>query len=611
MIQTTLFSYIHCNKESTKQTAHKIKQLKQTILQDYFSLTKTNTKKKKEKAITKNTILDYFKPVEKEQEKKKKKKKIFNLVLVDIEKSLQKTYDLKNMDIACLKKNMYDKDLNYIAISYRWGEMNEQLVQTPDYRAHVTSFDLRMLAALCKCIKKEPDLKNIQYLWIDAISVDQQNHERKKETILQMSEIYKKATYILAVPDLHGAHLWKNPANKDTIILIRKHRKAIYKGILNNSNNDHHQLINENEKRKKEKNNHNKNNHDHYRHATNDKEIQTENEDIKTAYQFLAYLVEDWSNRAWVISEYHIAKEKEESQGTPLKYIFVNLLHDEISTFFSYSFDHHSSITTMNIDYNNNKNSNKVPYDDVNSPIKFINFLKTKFTQQGHLKMLLESNASRNEDRFNAILPSWKKYNHWIKDRNTISDWNITDMISVRLKLYEMMDDLWDKATLLYACSWSINSPILPSYVSQFFSDYLCLFEKENADIAYEIYLTQLKEIAMDIFGNNASIEHIINNKNNKKSKYPSLYTENLTNIHLDPHQRRLSIKANKYFIIKNKPLLNQEFLSTYSLKNDDDDISLVWIPFFTFTISCFSHIPPLIGSGIYLLESKWRCRVL
>ncbi|KAI9305986.1 hypothetical protein BJ944DRAFT_248594 [Cunninghamella echinulata] len=509
------------------------------------------------------------------------------------------------MDIACLRKNMYDKDLNYIAISYRWGEMNEQLVQTPDYRAHVTSFDLRMLIALCKCIKKEPDLKNIQYLWIDAISVDQLNHERKKETILQMSEIYKRATYILAVPDLHGAHLWKNPANKDAIILIRTHRKIIYKDILNNSNNDYHQLVYEKEKKKNIKNNHCPNHQ-----SSNDKEIQTENEDIKTAYRFLAYLIEDWSNRAWVISEYHIAKEKDESQGTPLKYIFVNLLHDEISTFFSYSFDHHSLTKAININYNNNTNTNKVSYVDVDSPIKFISFLKSKFTQQDHLKMLLESNASRNEDRFNAILPSWKKYNHWIKDKNTVSDWNITDMISVRLKLYELMDDLWDKATLLYACSWSINSPILPSYASQFYSDYLCLFEMENTEIAYDIYLTQLKEISMDTFGNSTFIQHIINN--NKKTKYPSLYTENLTNIHLDPCQRRLSIKANKYFTIKNKPLLNQEFLSTCSLKNGDDGdgLCLIWIPFFTFAIPCFTHIPPLIGSGVYLLgntdQNRW-----
>ncbi|CAO3652225.1 unnamed protein product [Cunninghamella blakesleeana] len=100
---------------------------------------------------------------------------VFDLMLVDIKNTNE--YG----SIRCTKKNMYDSDLKYIAISYRWGEVPEQLLQTPDYVAHIISFDMASLINLCYLIYDEPDLKDIQYLWVDAISVDQQNHLKKKK----------------------------------------------------------------------------------------------------------------------------------------------------------------------------------------------------------------------------------------------------------------------------------------------------------------------------------------------------------------------------------------------------------------------------------------------
>ncbi|CAO3653723.1 unnamed protein product [Cunninghamella echinulata] len=222
MIQTTLFNYILYNNESTKQVAHKIKQLKQTSLQDYFSV-----------IPKKKTILDYFK----HKKEDKEEKRAFELVLVDIEKSASSPNDFLNPNITCIKKSIYDNDLKYISISYRWGEYNQQLVRTPDYTAHITSFNIFHLSCLCSHIQMDPDLKEIRYLWIDAISVDQQNHEKKKETILKMTEIYKKATYILAVPDLHFRYLWNNPANKEVFEFIKKYNEVIYEEIVNKNEN--------------------------------------------------------------------------------------------------------------------------------------------------------------------------------------------------------------------------------------------------------------------------------------------------------------------------------------------------------------------------------------
>ncbi|CAO3651622.1 unnamed protein product [Cunninghamella blakesleeana] len=101
-------------------------ELKQINLSQYF---KTILKKR-------NMILDYFKPKE---EKAKEKKKLFDLLLVDIKESWEK------WNIKSIKKNMCDYELKYIATSYRWGEVQEQLLKTPDYTAYITSFYLNGL----------------------------------------------------------------------------------------------------------------------------------------------------------------------------------------------------------------------------------------------------------------------------------------------------------------------------------------------------------------------------------------------------------------------------------------------------------------------------------
>ncbi|KAI9305904.1 hypothetical protein BJ944DRAFT_287451 [Cunninghamella echinulata] len=556
MIQTTLLDYIFYNSKPIKQATHKMKQLKQTSLQDYFSV---KPKKK--------TILDYFK----------------------------------------YKKEDKKENLKYVTISYRWGECNEQLVKTPDYIAHITSFNIYHLSCLCNHIQRDPDLKEIQYLWIDAISVDQQNHERKKETILKMSEIYKKATYILAVPDLHFSYLKVNPANYDALRSIGIHREAIHRNILNYNNanntiNRNGTLIKKNVIKRK--------GHRFLNYIVNyfhQLRSATANDEMKMAYKFLTFLVNDWSDRAWVISEYQIAKEKYEKHGTPLKYIFLSLLLPISDLPIpSYSFDH-ERFTNLNDDDDSDLRS-------VDSNEKFMNFLRKKFTQRQHLDMILNSNATRNEDRFHAILPSWANFSHIIKNKNTISSWNITDMVSVRLKLYELLDDLWDKARLLNACTIGLSSlPILPSYASKYDKIHLTIYEKDLEDFAYDYYESELKKHSINMFGNDDSIQRILNNNesdNNKKKDVSTIFTENLTGIQLNPQHHYLMLSVKKFFRIKSKQdVFDHEYLATYSLKYDDS-FGLFWVPFFTFTPPKFTDVAPLSGSGILLVgnanQNKW-----
>ncbi|CAO3649886.1 unnamed protein product [Cunninghamella blakesleeana] len=623
MIQTTLFNYFTCHdtNESLKPKYHSPSSVKQTNLTQYF---KTVPKKK-------NLILNYFKP-----KITKEKEEVFELVLVDLKKTAE------GVDIMSVKKNMYDKDLKYITISYRWGEVTEQLVKTPDYIAHITSFDLSHLRFLCCHINQEPDLKEIPYLWVDAISINQLNHARKKETILKMSDIYKRATYILAVPDLHYIHLSNNVANADVINLIHKYRNEIYQDIYTtshlftiSSNKNYNNIINNYLANSNTNNTIQHTNVNHSNDKENDerysfieklshkkyideneelrKEIKAlafkkQSEELKKAYQFLAFLIHDWANRVWVISEYQIAKQKYNQHGTPLKYWFLSLLSTEDGVpsnrpFLSYHFINQDVIQPI-------KDAMLVlNHPDVDDGQKFNQFLKLTFTQRNHLDMMIRSNATRNEDRFHAILPSWEKYKHLIQDKNTISDWNITDFLSVKLKLFEIMDDtdLWNKARLLYYSSVFNGKPILPTFATQYY--YVIVGEIDAVENSHDHLFLCLSGLDINIHEKyNNDIKKYINDY---YRQYGSIYKQNL--IHLQFHkqqqqqQHHLSLLVNQVFMFPMVPKLEQNELSNYSL-NEQDGLTLVFVPYFTFDIPELMDLLPLYNnsypvlSGIFLL---------
>lgn len=117
----------------------------------------------------------------------------FEIVLLDIKESIKNNYDFK-----CITENLYNPELIYCAISYRWGFVNEWEINTPDYVSYVTSLPKVNLSILCKNLNKI----SINYIWIDSICINQKDEEKKKETIYRMNYIYKKAYKIFSVPDL-------------------------------------------------------------------------------------------------------------------------------------------------------------------------------------------------------------------------------------------------------------------------------------------------------------------------------------------------------------------------------------------------------------------------
>ncbi|CAO3645251.1 unnamed protein product [Cunninghamella echinulata] len=249
-------------------------------------------------------------------------------------------------------------------------------------------------------------------------------------------------------------------------------------------------------------------------------------------------------------------------------------------------------------------------YMEVDNSNKFIEFIKTKFTHRIHLNMILNSNATKPIDRLNAILPSWNEYYDSIEDKSAISKWDINNMTPVRLKLYEIMN-LWDKAELLHACSSTFTPTILPSFASHYEGRNLQLKEKNDIDSAYKIYLEMLSRYEKSI---NMKTEETRSTEDCIKIdiiKSGPVYTENLTSIQLERyhHYHFLSVKSNAYFIYKFDSILYQELFPGSILDNDDDFV-YVFIPFFTFTASKYSNIPPIYGSGIRLLgnfeKNRW-----
>lgn len=118
----------------------------------------------------------------------------FEITLIDIKSTV------KNKHIICNTKNLYDRKLKYYAISYRWGETQEWRVQTKNYIAYVMSFPINNLFLLCDFLINKD--KNINYLWIDIISINQENVDERKKTIYQMDKIYELSQYVIGVPDL-------------------------------------------------------------------------------------------------------------------------------------------------------------------------------------------------------------------------------------------------------------------------------------------------------------------------------------------------------------------------------------------------------------------------
>ncbi|ORZ07445.1 hypothetical protein BCR42DRAFT_472306 [Absidia repens] len=542
-----------------------------------------------------------------QQQQQEEQKEPFQIVLIDIEKAAN------DRTIHCIEMPLEGNtdNLEYVALSYRWGELQEMMIDTQvGYTASITSFNLYDFYELCEMMTKESDLRSINYVWVDAICVNQTDYERRKTTIYQMTNIYKQAAYIVAVPDLHAEHLSTMTKNADIMEGSRRYSKDIYHLIHGNADelavieekfldeanvpNDpvlrhwltkytgyfkdgfmnykvhapcynpvnalnhiydtsklsctsstsahhlhqdnidvsHHSEVDETTSMiTKSACNDSFEDLNHcdkadcplyafdydtyyrknmgslgtrfkrtieWRQLIYDRSIS-----IKQSMEFLTDLIMDWSSRVWVISEYHIAKKKNN-----LKFWFTQLNLDvpemmSISntqsqpngfTFFKFDFNDRSLSDLLNVDNFSDPDFTGDPllcdytrfYTSNPVYLKLLYSLLRQLSQQTFLEKILKSKSSKYEDRFYAILPQ-SKYEDKITQ---VDQWNINSLSSVKLKLFEFMDTK-DKLNLLFMSgnNTAINKGMaLPTFATSTLSstaqsDYLTL-ENDNMAVA-------------------------------------------------------------------------------------------------------------------------------
>ncbi|CAO3601392.1 unnamed protein product [Absidia cylindrospora] len=519
--------------------------------------------------------------------------KPFQVVLIDIKKAAHENV------IHCVEKPLMDSgDLKYVAVSYRWGELHETTVDTHlGYLASITSFGLDSFFQLCRTMSEEVDLKHMDYVWVDAICVDQNNYEKRKATIYQMTNIYHRANYIVAVPDFHLRHLEKvNKKNAEIIqgsktystyiyhlihgstdqlekcdatflddhhvpkdrhlrYLLTKYTEHFSDGFTTSKDHDDHydadvaldHIYETNlASQKRVKNHHGrklykkilkkigidrgkkedplddrdiselhkcdkvhacplsffggdpdaceidalaeKNEHDKYE-AKRQKDLEAtkwrlvipeRSASIRQSMDFLSDLIQDWSTRVWVISEYGIAQTKKSGK---MKYWFIQLSQASAGSdvghrhdrFFEFDFSSDASVISSGSSINLHRSPSLHSVTPTvgskrkrGSSTVFESFHETVQNQLNHqsfLEKMLKSKASRNEDRMHAILPT-SEYKHKLVNKNQVGHWKITDLISVKLQLYDWTTTK-DKWQLLFLSTFTDHvSGTLPTFAT-------------------------------------------------------------------------------------------------------------------------------------------------
>ncbi|ORZ11555.1 hypothetical protein BCR42DRAFT_469313 [Absidia repens] len=473
-----------------------------------------------------------------------------DIVLVNIKKAAEERY------IYCEKKSLDDGPA-YVALSYRWGELDEQMVAaTDDYHARIVSFKLDDFFTLCQAMQHEPDLQHIDYVWVDAFCVDQEHVDKRRATIYRMTDIYLGARVILAVPDLHASHLSASTtANRDVMQLITKYRRYLYclldgspeaerarakidhawmdklgipklfpyrweiLGQEQNTSSSSSISSPSDDSNEEDPNpcfiqqmmtlmrSHHVNRppppvekkaaeHNdlqlscrlmvEFQRLEWQRQIEQRKNEISQSMYFLQSIMEDWSNRAWVVSEYNLARK----HSGRIKFWFNQLSYPVLHRypFFCYEFDHPKHQRPQSI-YQNFYSAETDPYLgylDHQRPYRnkmellkkqFRDSMRRRLSTRTVLEMMLQSKASRTEDRFYSILPLSPKYKHHIKDKHSISDLHISDMLSVRLQLLKWMDTK-DQLNLLFcaqhpiatttaaAATAAASVPLLPTFAT-------------------------------------------------------------------------------------------------------------------------------------------------
>jgi hypothetical protein len=142
-----------------------------------------------------------------------------------------------------------------------------------------------------------------------------------------------------------------------------------------------------------------------YQHIPWKHHVQKRSNSIRSSMNFMSDLIKDWSTRVWVISEYSIAKKKNN-----MKYWFIQLSgfnYKEVQNdlvFFSFDFKDNAFVTTIQQaltdgDYNRFIHTRNDPVY-----LTFHRMMITQLHHQSFFEMMLKSKASKNGNRLLLLL---------------------------------------------------------------------------------------------------------------------------------------------------------------------------------------------------------------
>ncbi|GIZ46955.1 hypothetical protein CKM354_001005700 [Cercospora kikuchii] len=88
------------------------------------------------------------------------------------------------------------KPIHYHALSYCWGKANRRVPIDLDGCSFFVTRNLRRALRIIR--ERRPPLDQVQYIWIDAICINQQDVEEKNRQVAQMWRIYRGASTVLS-----------------------------------------------------------------------------------------------------------------------------------------------------------------------------------------------------------------------------------------------------------------------------------------------------------------------------------------------------------------------------------------------------------------------------
>ncbi|ORZ05590.1 hypothetical protein BCR42DRAFT_443604 [Absidia repens] len=190
--------------------------------------------------------------------------------------------------------------------------------------------------------------------------------------------------------------------------------------------------------------------------------------------------------------------------------------------------------------------------------------VQQQLNHQTFLEKILRSKASRNEDRMHAILPL-SDYKHKLRSKEQVSQWHITDLISVKLQPYDWASTKhkW-QLLFFYPASPTMWVVTLPTFATSTIDwpkprNYPTL-DEDGKHYQCNFDLTKEDSIQLNIALDN----------NNKK-------------------QYKLTIKPKEYYQNKSyqkNPLIVQEASSTAASAAAHDDLTTTH---YIYLIGCFA----------------------